>query len=240
MVKTRPRRGSPLHLSGAFELFGQSYRTIRRNFEVFMVLFAINGLWALWDTLGRYVDDEPERDWKGFLFNWMFDSSWDSPLFSSGGFIFIVSVLAVIAYLLITIGVLRAAQGHRISLVGLWKELIERWLWLKLIAALLLVVLYVLAGFILFIIPGVILIWRLFFVQLILIDQKVGIKEAIKRSWNMTRGYGWPIYSVILVSVLLSLTTLTWIVGPILAFVLTSIYTVAPAIRYTEIKKLNG
>ena len=169
----------------------------------------------------------------------MFDSSWDSALFSSGGFIFIVSILAVLAYLLITIAVLRAAQGQKISLVGLWKELIDRWLWLKLIAALLLVGLYVLAGFILLIIPGVILIWRLFFVQLILIDQKVGIKEAVKRSWNMTRGFGWPIYSVILVSILLSLTTIVWIFGPIISFILVSIYTVAPALRYQELKKLS-
>ena len=101
------------------------------------------------------------------------------------------------------------------------------------------VALALIAGFIALIIPGVILIWRLFFVPFVLIDQKTTIEGAFRRSWRMTRGYAWPIYSVILVTVLLSITNVLPIFGPLIAFILTSIYLVAPALRYTELKKLS-
>lgn len=228
-----------MRLSGAFELFGQSYQIIKRNFEVFMVLFSIGALVALWDTLGRYVDSERKRDWKDFAFNFLSGSSSDSGVFNSGGFMLIIGILAVVATLLITIGSLRAAQGHKISLGGLWRELVDGWLWLKLIVSMVLVGLFFLAGIILLIVPGIILIWRLFFVEYILIDQKTGIEEAFRRSWRMTRGFFGPIFAVILVAVIFALTTILPVFGPIIAFVLGSIYTVAPALRYQELKKLS-
>ncbi|MEX0881822.1 MAG: hypothetical protein WEC17_02510 [Candidatus Saccharimonadales bacterium] len=240
MAKNRPRRGSPLHLAGAFELFGQSYQIIKRNSEVFIVLFSVGVLLAMWETLGRYVEDEPARDWKAFLINRGFGSNVDTGVFAAGGFMFFISILYALAYLLLTIAVLRASQGQKITLSGLWRELVDRWLWLKLIGAFILVALALIAGFIALIIPGVILIWRLFFVPFVLIDQKTTIEGAFRRSWRMTRGFAWPIYSVIFVAVLLSITNVLPIFGPLIAFVLGAIYTVAPALRYQELKKISA
>jgi hypothetical protein len=239
MAKNRPRRGSPLHLSGAFKLFGQSYQIIKRNLDVFLVLFSVGALLALWETLGRYVEDEPARDWKAFILNRSFGGNVDTGVFAAGGFMFVMSILYVIAYLLLTTAVLRAAQGQKISLGGVWREFVDRWLWLKLIAAFILFAAAIVIGLILLIIPGVILIWRLFLVPFVLIDQKTTIEEAFRRSWRMTRGYAGAIYGVILVALLLSLTSIFPILGPLIAFVLTSIYTVAPALRYQELKKLS-
>ena len=108
MAKNRPRRGSPLHLVGVFELFGQGYRIIRRNFDVFMVLFSVGGLLALWDTLGRYVEDESAKgDWKEFVFNRSLGGNVDTGVFVSGGSVMlIISILYTVAYLLILIAVL--------------------------------------------------------------------------------------------------------------------------------------
>lgn len=229
-----------MHLVGAFELFGQSYQIIKRNFEVFILLFSVGALLAMWETLGRYVQDEPSRDWKVFLINRGFGSNVDTGVFAAGGFMLFISILYALAYLLLTIAVLRAAQGQKITIGGLWRELVDRWLWLKLIGAFVLVALALIAGFIALIIPGVILIWRLFFVPFVLIDQKTTIEGAFRRSWRMTRGYAWPIYSVILVTILLSITNVLPIFGPLIAFVLGAIYTVAPALRYQELKKLSA
>lgn len=240
MSKNRPRRGSPLHLSGAFELFGQSYQIIRRNFEVFMVLFATGAVLALWETLGRYVDDEPAKDWKSYIFNRSFGGGLDTGVFAAGGVMFVISILYGIAYLLIIIGVLRAAQGQKITLGGLWRELVDRWLWIKMVATFILLGLAIVIGFILLIIPGVILLWRLFLVPYILVDQKTTIEESFRQSWRTTRGHAWAIYSVILVSLLLSLTNILPIIGPLVAFALTSIYVAAPALRYQELKKISN
>ena len=239
MAKTRPRQGSPLRVAGAFELFGKSYEIIKRNFEVFMVLFSIGALLALWDMLGRYVEEEPDRDWKSFLVNRSFGANVDTGVFAAGGFMFIISILYILAYLLIIIAVLRAAQGHKITIGGLWRELTDSWLWLKLIGAFILLAMSLIVGFILLVIPGVILLWRLFFVPYILIDQRTSIGEAFRRSWRMTRNYAWPIYSIILVSILFSMTNIFPIFGPLIAFVLGAIYMVAPALRYQELKKIS-
>lgn len=228
-----------MHLSGAFELFGQSYQIIRRNFEIFMVLFAIGGLLALWETLGRYVEDEEPRGWRDYIVNRGFGGNFDTEVFAAGGFLFIIGVLAGLFYLLLYVATLRAAQGHKISFGGVWREFVANWLWLKLIATFVLLGLAIIVGFILLIIPGVILLWRLFFVPYVLIDQKTSIEEAFRRSWRMTKGFAWAVYSVILVALLLSLANILPILGPLIAFVLTSIYMVAPALRYQELKKLT-
>jgi uncharacterized membrane protein len=49
-------------------------------------------------------------------------------------------------------------------------------------------------GFILLIIPGVILTVRLGFSGFALLDQGLGPIEAIKKSWAMTRGYFWKLF----------------------------------------------
>ena len=107
------------------------------------------------------------------------------------------------------------------------------------IGAFILLVFAIVGGLILFIVPGIVLIWRLFFVPFVIIDQKTSIRESFSKSWNMTDGHGGAIYGVIVVSLLLSLTSIVPIFGPLIAFILTSIYTVAPALRYTEIRKLS-
>lgn len=240
-AKPKPRRGSPLNLPGAFELFGKSYGLIKKNFEVFMVLFAVGGLMALWDTLGRYVGDEKvSNDWNDIVSNGFFGPQYDSSFYTSaGGFLLFFFVLFMISRLLLTIASLRAVQGHQLSLKRVWKEFTNNWLWLRLIAATVVVGLLTIIGFFLLVVPGVILLWKLFFVPYLVIDQNASVTEAIRRSWEMSRGFAWPVYSVILVSFLLGLTSIIPIAGSLIAFVLTSTYTIAPALRYEQIKKLS-
>ncbi len=238
MSKSRPRRGSPLHTAGAFELFGQSYHIIRDNFGVFVVVFAPGLLLSLWETLGRYTKDEPNSGWKAILLNHSLGGNVDSGVFAAGGFMFIFTIIYVIAYLLLLIGVLRTAQGHSISVGGLWKELTANWLWLKVLGGLIVSGAAVVIGLILLIIPGVILLWRLFFVPYVLIDQRTSIEQALKTSWRMTSGHSGAIYGVVLVSILLSLSGIIPIFGALVSFILTSIYMVAPALRYQELKEI--
>lgn len=239
-TSTKPRRTSAYNLAGAFELFGKSYEIIKRNFEVFMILFSIGALLALWESLARYVDEaEQGRDWSNLLRNAVLGPDVDSGVLAAGGFMAVVMVLYLISYLLLQIAVLRSAQGHKLQLGALWRELTANWLWLKLIGAFIFVGVALLIGFLLLIIPGLILLWRLFFVPYVLIDQKTSIDEAFKRSWDMTRGYAWPVYSVILVGLLFSLFNVLPLIGGIIAFILGSIYMLAPALRYEEFKKLS-
>jgi hypothetical protein len=49
-------------------------------------------------------------------------------------------------------------------------------------------------GFVMLIIPGIILLCRLAFVPYIVMDQKLEPMQAIEKSWQMTRGHGWEIF----------------------------------------------
>jgi hypothetical protein len=206
-----------------------------------MVLYTIPALLALWDTLGRYVGDENAKDgWGGFLNSFAFGSSNNSTFYKNAGSLFLILLIPyAISQMMLIILWLRTAQGHRATFGRLWQELTTSWLWLKLIGITLAVGILTVMGFFLLIIPGVILLWRLFLAPYILIDQKTAIKEAIRRSWQMTKGYAWPIYSVLLVMLLFSLANILPVIGPIAAFLLLAAYSVAPALRYQEIKRLS-
>jgi len=47
----------------------------------------------------------------------------------------------------------------------------------------------VLMGLILFVVPGIIFLIRLWFVGFVIVDEEVGPLDAIQRSWDITRGY---------------------------------------------------
>lgn len=55
-------------------------------------------------------------------------------------------------------------------------------------------------GFIMLIIPGIILACRLAFVPYILMDQKLEPMQAVEKSWQMTRGHGWEIFFMGIIS----------------------------------------
>lgn len=52
----------------------------------------------------------------------------------------------------------------------------------------------VLAGFLLFIVPGFYVAGRLLFANYISVDKNKGGRASIKESWEMTRGYGWRLF----------------------------------------------
>jgi hypothetical protein len=56
------------------------------------------------------------------------------------------------------------------------------------------------AGFILLIIPGIVFACRLAFVPYLVMDKNLDPVAAVERSWNMTRGYGWTIFGLALMS----------------------------------------
>jgi len=56
-------------------------------------------------------------------------------------------------------------------------------------------------GFILLIIPGIILGLRLYYTPFILIEQRLGAIDAIKASWEMTRGHGGQMFLMFLLGI---------------------------------------
>jgi uncharacterized membrane protein len=59
----------------------------------------------------------------------------------------------------------------------------------------------VFVGFLLLIIPGVIIMLRFFYTPYILLDKKGGIGESFKESWRITKGSSWELLILFLVTV---------------------------------------
>ena len=101
-----------------------------------------------------------------------------------------------------------------------------------------LIALMTIGGLILLIVPGLIVIRRYFLAPYVMVDQDTGILESMRRSAAMSKPHSGYIWSIIGVSVLLSLPGIIPFVGWAVSFVLAVLYSTAPALRYQELKKL--
>ena len=54
----------------------------------------------------------------------------------------------------------------------------------------------IVAGFILLIVPGIILACRLAFVPYLVMDKQLDPVKAVEESWRLTKGYGWNIFGM--------------------------------------------
>lgn len=66
----------------------------------------------------------------------------------------------------------------------------------EIVLASLLVTVILVVGFIMLIIPGIFLACRLAFVPYLVVDKNYKATQAIEASWNMTKGYGWKIFGM--------------------------------------------
>ena len=72
-------------------------------------------------------------------------------------------------------------------------------------------------GFVLLIVPGIIFACRLSFVPYLVMDKGLDPVAAIEKSWFMTRGHGWRIFGMYLLSILLFIVGfMLFIVGALL------------------------
>lgn len=101
-------------------------------------------------------------------------------------------------------------------------------------------------GFILFVIPGIILaIWLCFSTYILIWENVKGI-EALKRSKNLVSGYWWPVFwrflgAGIIMAVLNMILNFIPLVGIlVIAFVIAPVFMIYSALVYEEIKKIKG
>jgi hypothetical protein len=87
-------------------------------------------------------------------------------------------------------------------------------------------------GFMLLVIPGLICLIKYNFVDLIVIDTRMGVIDAFKRSGELTYGYKWYLCGVYALSLLLMFFSIITIVGP---FVLSFVYVFSRAYIYRKL-----
>uniref|UniRef100_UPI0032174E52 hypothetical protein n=1 Tax=uncultured Draconibacterium sp. TaxID=1573823 RepID=UPI0032174E52 len=71
-------------------------------------------------------------------------------------------------------------------------------------------------GFVMLIIPGFIVVCRLAFVPYLVMDKDLDAMKAVEKSWQMTRGHGWTIFGMGIISIFVFFAgVLVFIVGAI-------------------------
>ncbi len=241
-ARPKPRRTSVFNLPSAFELFKPSRDLIIKNLHVFGPLYilpflylASSWLWNIHATHGgQYWHLQFESRTAGI-------TSPTIPLYSSYlvGFSLLALVglvLAIIVQIMLPKAQLDAAEDRAPSLQRGWATVKE--LGWRLVGLYVVVGLIVLVGFILLIVPGVIMLRRYYLAQYVMMDKKCGIKEAMDTSAAMTKPYSYWVLTVIGVMFLISLVSIVPIVGSLVSFGLAALYSVAPALRYQQLKKL--
>lgn len=145
-------------------------------------------------------------------------------------------VVGTIVQIMTQTAQLEAAQAKTPTFDKLWaitKELGLRLFGLYIIASLI-----ILLGLIFFIIPGLFMVKRYFLSPYVMIDQKVGIREALDRSAAISTSFG-AIWGVVLVIILFGLISIVPMIGWLVSFILGMLYSVAPALRYEELKRIS-
>lgn len=87
---------------------------------------------------------------------------------------------------------LKAVRGERIEVRDIF-VVFQRNYW-NVVIANIVVGIIVGLGIIMLIVPGIIFACRLAFVPYLVVDREMDVMDALRVSWDMTRGYGWQIF----------------------------------------------
>lgn len=89
---------------------------------------------------------------------------------------------------------LKAVRREKIEIKDML-SVFERNYWNAVLACIITAVIIII-GIIMLIVPGIIFACRLAFVPYLVIDRKMEAMEALKTSWEMTKGHGWKIFLI--------------------------------------------
>ena len=92
--------------------------------------------------------------------------------------------------------------------------------YLNIVLANLIVSALVIIGFIMLIIPGIIVACRLVFVPFLVMDKNMNPMKAVEKSWEMSKGHGWEVFFMAILSVFIFIGgAIVFIVGAIVSIV---------------------
>jgi hypothetical protein len=143
----------------------------------------------------------------------------------------VVSALLSVAYVLTYLASIR---GKKVEPQAVAKDSLPMFLNMFLLN--LLVGLVVIGGLILFIVPGIIFAIKLSLAPFYLVDQKMGVMDAFKASWNATKGNMGILWGIVGASIVMFLPALTIIGIPVAIYFLV-LYSAALAYAYDYISK---
>ena len=232
MARRRARRTSPLFLPSAFQLFTPSKDIVLKNIGVFAILYLLPFIYLLdrWLTVQSSTTKNLHyaSDFNGF------------PLYGNIASISLLAIvgltLSIIVQIMTNQAELDGAQGKHITMDNLWKT-IKRLGW-RMLGLYIVMAVVIIVGFLLLIVPGFFMIRRYLLAPYVMLDKKCGIKEALDQSARLSLINTGSVWGIMGVMFLIGLLGVIPLLGGLLSFAVGMLYSVAPALRYEQLKKL--
>jgi hypothetical protein len=239
----RARKTSAYYLPGAFDLFTPSKELVLSKIWIFGPLYAIFFIFYIHSWLWQPLPHQHVRLWQhadGFSSGW---PGWPVPsylTFLTIGFsllwLFIIVVIGTIAQIMSNAAQLSAAKDKDFDYKDLWQAVKENgW---RLLGLYILMIVIITLGLIVFIVPGLIFMRRYILAPYVVLDKKLGIMDSLAKSSEISKLNTGALWGVIGVMFLIGLLNIVPVIGGLAAFVFGGLYSVAPAIRYQQLKKL--
>lgn len=187
---------------GAFGLYKYSKAAVRIN---------------LWDIVGL------------FILSLVVSIALEAILKATGQVL--ANLLGIYFTLASTMLLLASARRERLRLGDALKKSLNLMMYLRFLVVMLLSGLAIGFGFLLFIIPGIIILPRLILVPYFFVDQNLGISDSINKSWAMTRGHSGKVWGVIGAGFAMAMLMIT-IIGIPFSIYFLLMYSAAYAITY--------
>jgi uncharacterized membrane protein len=214
-----------------FQLFSKSTELVKANFNSFAILYTLPFIVGLLQISSNNSNNRTEEFFATGTFKF-------GPMLGAAISLSVVIVaLYVVVSLMLLVLEFKAAKGKTPSLTEVWQQTAK--LGFRLVGLGLLVGLIVVAGFLALIVPGIIFISWYFLSPFVMIDRNLGITESMRVSKELSKDNWLSIWAVIGMAILISIPGSLGIVGWGISFVLTAFFSVAPALRYLELKKLH-
>lgn len=225
--------------TSAFALFAKSKEAVQKNLNVFLILYVVPLLFTLISMRRPGRMERREEIFNGTNPFVNFPPNAIAALIGLGAiFVVIGIVLGALYQAMVTSLEFKAVTSKDIKLGALWNMAKKYALRLFLFSVLYAILIGL--GLVLFIVPGIIVIRRYYLAPYAMIDKDLSIGDAMRFSADISKPHAMSVWSVIGVTFLIGLTGAVPIFGGIISLALSMLYSVAPALRYMELKKLNG
>jgi len=239
----RARRTSPLNMPSAFDLFTPSKELVLKNIWIFGPLYAVPFIFWVHSWIWSPLPNQPVHWWQH---SGSFSAGWPGgPLPTYATFLvvgfsllwfLIIAAGGTIAQIMSQAAQLDAAEAKPLNFHSLW-QLVKLLGW-RMLGLYIVIGLLVFVGLLLLIIPGLIMIRRYFLAPYVMLDNKTGIRESLDRSAALSKVNPGAIWGIIGVMFLIGLVNIVPIIGGLASFALGGLYSVAPALRYQQLKRL--
>jgi uncharacterized membrane protein len=232
----RSSKSAPLPIS-SLDLFDISSSAVRENLSPFVILNLLPATIMLGSAIFNSRHVGRANSFSAFGAVSGLPTYAVSTLAGVGIAIFVAVLIASLFIRVMLYGLqLQAAKSKKPDLATLWE--IAKKYWLRMLGLNLVVGFLILGGLLLLVVPGLIMLRRYFLAPYVLIDKDVSISEAMRISAKISKPYSGSVWGILGVSLLLSLPSFIPFIGGIISLILAVLYSVAPALRYEELKQL--